>query len=121
MCFAIIILEKAGDLIMIDIEKIKLKIVEALIPLNPEKIILFGSYAYGTPTEDSDIDICVVEKDYENRWEEKSKIRKALSGIKIAKDILNPKLDEFEFYSQEINSVYYDIDKQGILLWQQNS
>ncbi len=27
---------------------------------NPEKIILFGSYAYGQPTEDSDIDLLVV-------------------------------------------------------------
>ncbi len=27
---------------------------------NPDKIILFGSYAYGTPHEDSDVDILVV-------------------------------------------------------------
>ena len=40
---------------MIDIEKIKLEIVEILMPLNPDKIILFGSYSYGTPNEDSDI------------------------------------------------------------------
>ena len=26
----------------------------------PEKIILFGSYAYGEPTEDSDLDILIV-------------------------------------------------------------
>ncbi|MEW5941373.1 MAG: nucleotidyltransferase domain-containing protein [Chloroflexota bacterium] len=26
----------------------------------PKKIILFGSYAYGEPTEDSDVDILVV-------------------------------------------------------------
>lgn len=25
--------------------------IEELKPLNPDKIILFGSYAYGTPTE----------------------------------------------------------------------
>ena len=36
---------------MLDIEKIKLEIVIALKPLSPEKIILFGSYAYGTATE----------------------------------------------------------------------
>ena len=28
--------------------------------LNPEKIVLFGSYAYGKPTEDSDVDILVI-------------------------------------------------------------
>src|SRR5579885_564458 len=27
---------------------------------HPDKIILFGSYAYGTPHEDSDVDILVV-------------------------------------------------------------
>jgi len=27
---------------------------------NPRKIILFGSYAYGKPTEDSDVDILVI-------------------------------------------------------------
>ena len=42
---------------MINIEKIKLDIVEKLKPLNPYKIILFGSYAYGSPTKDSDIDL----------------------------------------------------------------
>ena len=26
----------------------------------PEKIILFGSYAYGTPTPDSDVDLLVI-------------------------------------------------------------
>lgn len=33
------------------------RIVDAL---HPEKIVLFGSYAYGTPTQDSDVDLLVV-------------------------------------------------------------
>jgi predicted nucleotidyltransferase len=28
--------------------------------LHPEKIILFGSYGYGSPTEDSDVDLLVI-------------------------------------------------------------
>ncbi|MFN3730527.1 MAG: nucleotidyltransferase domain-containing protein [Fimbriimonadaceae bacterium] len=28
--------------------------------INPEKIVLFGSYAYGTPTPDSDVDLLVI-------------------------------------------------------------
>jgi len=27
---------------------------------NPRKIVLFGSYAYGKPTEDSDVDVLVI-------------------------------------------------------------
>jgi predicted nucleotidyltransferase len=45
-----------------EIPKIKDIILETLGE-NCEKIILFGSYAYGAPREDSDIDIYVVLKD----------------------------------------------------------
>ena len=48
---------------IIDIEKVKEEIIERLKPLDPDKIILFGSYAYGTPNENSDIDLYVVTKD----------------------------------------------------------
>lgn len=47
---------------MIDIEKIKPIIVKQLKPLNPLKVILFGSYVYGNPNHDSDLDILVIEK-----------------------------------------------------------
>ena len=106
-----------GGIIMIDLEKLKPLIIEKLKPLNPEKIIIFGSYAYGNPTEDSDLDICVVEKNYKNKFEEKRKIREALKDIDISKDILNPKHDEYEFYKNECGSVYKDINDKGIILW----
>ncbi len=38
-------------------------IVEKLKKADPSKIILFGSYAYGIPDKDSDIDILVVTSD----------------------------------------------------------
>jgi predicted nucleotidyltransferase len=61
---------------MIDIEKLKQEIVERLKPLNPEKIILFGSYAYGTPNEDSDVDLYIVTSDdfLPQSWREKADI-----------------------------------------------
>ncbi|OQY03286.1 MAG: hypothetical protein B6I25_08260 [Planctomycetales bacterium 4572_13] len=58
---------------MVDIKKVQDEIVERLKPLEPEKIILFGSYACGSPTADSDIDLFLVKdteksdiKDYES-------------------------------------------------------
>lgn len=39
------------------LEEIKEKIVKAV---SPEKIILFGSYATGTATEESDLDLLVI-------------------------------------------------------------
>lgn len=76
---------------MVDIEVLKHEIVERLKPLDPEKIILFGSYAYGTPTEDSDIDLYVVTKDnfIPQSWKEKSNIHlKVTRLIDSIRDIL---------------------------------
>ena len=39
------------------IQAIVSKIVETA---KPQKVILFGSYAYGTPNKDSDLDILVI-------------------------------------------------------------
>jgi predicted nucleotidyltransferase len=45
----------------------------------PQKIILFGSYAYGKPTEDSDVDLLVVMNRTRHRGERMSvRIRLAL-------------------------------------------
>lgn len=67
---------------MLNIEELKPLIVEKLKPLQPEKIILFGSYAYGTPTEDSDIDLYIVTKDnyVPKSWEDKNKISRKFSN-----------------------------------------
>ena len=45
-----------------EIKAILFEIVEKLKKeYNPLKIILFGSYAYGNPVEDSDIDLLILE------------------------------------------------------------
>ncbi len=61
---------------MINIEELKFLIVERLKPLNPERVILFGSYANGDINDDSDIDLYVVTNDdfIPKNWKEKSKI-----------------------------------------------
>jgi uncharacterized protein len=45
----------------------------------PDKIILFGSYAYGTPHEDSDVDLLVIMATW-NEHGQAVKIRKALTA-----------------------------------------
>ncbi len=48
---------------MVDIEKLKPLIIKQLLPLKPDKIILFGSFAYGTPNDESDIDLFLIKED----------------------------------------------------------
>jgi predicted nucleotidyltransferase len=48
---------------MSDIENILDQIIGILEPFGIDKLILFGSYAYGSPGLDSDIDLLVVTDD----------------------------------------------------------
>jgi predicted nucleotidyltransferase len=51
------------------VREIALKFAEEVRKvLNPERIILFGSYVNGTPWEYSDIDIAIVMNDYQGDW-----------------------------------------------------
>ena len=44
-------------------DEITKSIISALMPLQPEKVILFGSYASDTAREDSDVDLYIVSKE----------------------------------------------------------
>ncbi len=45
---------------MVEMKRIKDLTSQIAREFNPERIILFGSYAYGQPGDDSDVDILVV-------------------------------------------------------------
>ena len=81
------------------IQAVVARIVEGY---RPERIILFGSYAYGTPTEDSDLDLLVVKRD-ERRpvWERMAEIETlfARSGAPPM-DVVVINTDEASRYGQ---------------------
>jgi len=72
-------------------ESIKNEIISNLKGLDPERVILFGSYAYGHPTEDSDIDLYIVTKNetIPESFSEKMELKVQIS------DLLNPIRDKF--------------------------
>ena len=45
---------------------------------HPQKVVLFGSYAYGTPTPDSDVDLLVVMETPLRHVEQAVEIRKVV-------------------------------------------
>ena len=98
------------------IDDIKNRLVKAY---NPIAIYLFGSYAWGKPTEESDLDLLIVVA----KSEEKSFRRplvgyKALRGLElISKDIIVQTKDEFERRSNEITTLEYKIKKDGELIY----
>jgi predicted nucleotidyltransferase len=66
-------------------DALETQIKEALAPLHPDKVILFGSYAWGQPTEDSDIDLYVVTRDdfMPATWREKRDVVRAVSNCML--------------------------------------
>ncbi len=61
---------------------------------HPLKIILFGSYAHGRPTEESDVDLLVIERDLANKLEEMVRLRGLLRPLRIPVDVLVHSEDE---------------------------
>ncbi len=61
------------------------RIVEAV---HPDKIILFGSYAYGEPTPDSDIDLLVILNNRRRSIENATAIDKLFADRRFGMDIL---------------------------------
>ena len=93
-------------------------IVKSLVnSIHPQKIFLFGSYAYGEPTLESDLGILVIKDDFDKKIDVKRVMRKALSQINMSKDLLVARSDEFEFYRHESGSLYQTIFEKGKLLW----
>lgn len=45
---------------------------------HPERIILFGSYAYGHPTAESDVDLMIIKNDCRSPIERRIEIRRIL-------------------------------------------
>lgn len=62
---------------------------------DPERIILFGSHAWGEPTEESDIDLLIVKdtsKPFHKRWVEVCQIVSPLRiGLDISPFVITPK------------------------------
>ncbi len=58
------------------------QISDALKPSHPEKVILFGSYAWGQPTEHSDIDLYIVTRDdfVPSAWRQRRDIVRSVSN-----------------------------------------
>ena len=105
------------------------EIKTSLSELNPYLILLFGSYAYGTPHEDSDIDLLVVTKDnfIPKNFEEKHKIYLQVSRkirhikMQIAVDLIVHTLPMYEKFIKQDSSFAHEITTQGKIIYESNN
>jgi len=85
---------------------------------DPERIILFGSHAYGKPNTDSDVDLMVVMKTTAPSHKRAVPIRRALRGMGLPKDIVVRTPEEFERYRDVIGTIVYPAAHQGRVLYE---
>ena len=107
---------------MLKEETLKKIVKEIIEETGAEKIILFGSYAKSLQTDNSDIDILIIEKEpfgkSRSRRREINKVRKKLSEYRISKDILIYDLDEFNDWKNSINHIIGRSLKEGKVLYE---
>ncbi len=88
--------------------------------VNPERIILFGSYASGTPNRHSDLDILVVMESALPRYRRAVPIYQALAGLLIPKDVLVYTPEEIEAWSEVSGAFITSIMAQGEILYEKD-
>ena len=91
--------------------------------LKPEKIILFGSYAYGNPTPDSDVDLLIVLETNGNHKEKYRAASMLMYPRQFPVDIIikTPKEVEDALKGGKDNSFFIrEIVKNGKVLYDRN-
>jgi len=85
---------------------------------HPERIILFGSYAYGTPHEDSDVDLLVVMP-CRNQLDQGFKIRCTVEAP-FPMDLIVRTPKEMKWRLEEGESFLREITSKGKVLYEAN-
>ena len=95
------------------------EVVERLkAEFQPEQIILFGSHAWGTPHEDSDVDLMVIVRESgERAIRRMQRAHHCLGDLDLSKDVFVQTREEFDRYKDLRASLQHQILAQGRKLY----
>ena len=85
--------------------------------VHPSQVLLFGSYAEGTATEDSDLDLLVIMESGEPRYKRSALIRGLFWPPKTSMDILVYTPEEVEQWNGLPNHILTNVFKTGKVLY----
>jgi predicted nucleotidyltransferase len=88
---------------------------------HPEKIILFGSHARGTATEDSDADLLVVMRVEGSRRKQATAIDAVLIGVDLPADVIVVTPEEFERNRTRRGTLIEPAAKEGEVLYERSA
>jgi len=89
------------------------------VQFQPQKIILFGSYAWGEPDEDSDLDLFLIMESQLRRDERSRVVQKIFSDRTFPLDIIVYTPKELENSLKRGNPFIKEILSKGALLHEQ--
>ena len=95
------------------------KAVERLkAEFQPEEIYLFGSHAWGTPTDDSDVDLMVIVRESsEKAIRRMQRAHRCLTGLGFSKDVLVPTRAQVDRYKHLHASLFHQVLAKGRKLY----
>ncbi|MEJ5251403.1 MAG: nucleotidyltransferase domain-containing protein [Armatimonadota bacterium] len=95
------------------------KVVQQLVQrFAPRKVILFGSYAYGEPTLDSDIDLLVVMDNPPDPKAVWGSLRDIRRSSEVCLQILFMSTNEFEETKEVVGGIAYPAHHWGKVLYE---
>lgn len=98
-------------------EALRAVVREIVVRFHPRKVILFGSYAAGVPTVDSDVDLLVVMESEDNPLHTAAGISAAVDHP-FPLDILVRTPEEFQASLERGGSFAKELAARGVVLYE---
>ena len=88
---------------------------------DPEKIILFGSYARGDFGPDSDLDLLVIIEGVDTPRAESVHLRRSLRGLLVPVDIVVATPEQVERHRNTVGLIYRSALEEGTVLYERST
>ena len=103
---------------MISQETIQEAVKRLVKAYDPLEIYLFGTYAWGNPNEDDDLNLLlVIESSDKKVYKRGDKAFDTLLSLDIPKNVLVFTKQEFDTLLQDVTSLTYEVKSRGKLLY----
>ncbi len=103
---------------MIDQNTLQQAVGRIVDATQPRRIILFGSYGRNEATEDSDLDLMVIQPCVENQAATMVYLRRLLGSLGTGVDVLVYSEAEYERRSRVPGTVHYWARREGKMLYE---
>ncbi len=94
------------------------RIVESIREATPaECILLFGSYARGEQTPESDVDLYVITNGSERPLATGGRIRRNLLWMSHPRDVICSSRKNYDSRKRDLSAVEHEVEREGVVLY----